>query len=742
MTDERMMIETSFFRDIYDNQPKKKALSLEDTKKIFEGEMSLHDTDNKPLEHFNFGSFFKKRSNEDVQHMKGIVFDIDEDDDIFHREKLSTYFSSKNVINFTYWTQSHKKDSPCWRLVIPWSHAVHQGGYYEHMGQYLIQTIESLEMPFHKMIDPCWKVKAQMYRLPLCKTDSSWGESMFLMNPFAQEPIPGVKLPKYEKENYQKTSRSKLLKNIPSQEEASHALSYFDPDCSYEEWIKIGMALQHGYGNAGFALWDKWSQRGARYPKKQEMSTEAHWKSFDPHGAVTISSLFFHAKQKGYEEGKRLRYDAHQDPIAEIEKEEEHNSDLGSDIDAILRLLHTWGKTNIYDPPGFMGEMYREFDNMLPQDQPEYALGVSITLMSLLKGRLVKDKRMQCNLYTLLVGDSFTGKSYASSLIGIYLESIECSSLLIPSIGSIQGFAKLMLKRGGRLLLSLDEGTMLLQGKNAPNVQSWELKTFSSFLTLFAESQWFKTPETKSEEAIEVPNPFLSIIQLAPFTYYQNLLKEDFDSGYMRRLLIFEGERFVTERHDYPINFSKDLIQKGKLLMDIQYGNTFFDSTAEEMFKDFSKALDNIAKVFSEPTFVSVILGTKVLAKKVALACCEVDFDRAMFFVTGKVASWAISVAAHNLKKHHKVITNYCHENKQAALFHKLWKVITKLHHSKKKLTSSNLLKYCHGLRKGDRDGILSSMEEEGLIAKNPVNPHGFVLELTERGKRVVGKSL
>ncbi len=75
-------------------------------------------------------------------------------------------------------------------------------------------------------------------------------------------------------------------------QDAADALGRLDPDCEYNIWTECGMALQAGFGEAGFQVWDDWSRRGSKYSER-EMS--AKWKSFTS-GAIGIATLFHHAK--------------------------------------------------------------------------------------------------------------------------------------------------------------------------------------------------------------------------------------------------------------------------------------------------------------------------------------------------------------------------------------------------------------------------------------------------------------
>ena len=73
------------------------------------------------------------------------------------------------------------------------------------------------------------------------------------------------------------------------------ALDCIEPDCPYNDWIAIGMALA-GMGEAWFTVWDNWSAGGAKY-KPQQMSQK--WKSFrgKPASPRTILGI---AKRYGF----------------------------------------------------------------------------------------------------------------------------------------------------------------------------------------------------------------------------------------------------------------------------------------------------------------------------------------------------------------------------------------------------------------------------------------------------------
>ena len=63
-----------------------------------------------------------------------------------------------------------------------------------------------------------------------------------------------------------------------NQENVIELLSYFDSSCSYEKWIKTGMAIHHALAGGGLELWDSWSATGDDYAGFDQI--QRHWHSF------------------------------------------------------------------------------------------------------------------------------------------------------------------------------------------------------------------------------------------------------------------------------------------------------------------------------------------------------------------------------------------------------------------------------------------------------------------------------
>lgn len=79
------------------------------------------------------------------------------------------------------------------------------------------------------------------------------------------------------------------------------ALVFLNPDCSYNEWLHIGMALHDHDPEGGLTRWEEWSARGKKHKPAE---TAEKWKSFGhlSTGArkITIRTLFAFARKYGW----------------------------------------------------------------------------------------------------------------------------------------------------------------------------------------------------------------------------------------------------------------------------------------------------------------------------------------------------------------------------------------------------------------------------------------------------------
>lgn len=71
-------------------------------------------------------------------------------------------------------------------------------------------------------------------------------------------------------------------------------LNAIPPDCNYNDWLQVGMALKHE--GADVSVWDNWSRSGSKYKQGE---CERKWRTFRSEG-VTGGTLYYIAESYGY----------------------------------------------------------------------------------------------------------------------------------------------------------------------------------------------------------------------------------------------------------------------------------------------------------------------------------------------------------------------------------------------------------------------------------------------------------
>lgn len=76
------------------------------------------------------------------------------------------------------------------------------------------------------------------------------------------------------------------------------ALLFISPDCGYDEWIQVGMAIHAALGDGALGVWDYWSAKSAKYAGTKAIET--HWKSFKPGGGISAATIYKFAHDAGW----------------------------------------------------------------------------------------------------------------------------------------------------------------------------------------------------------------------------------------------------------------------------------------------------------------------------------------------------------------------------------------------------------------------------------------------------------
>ncbi|MGF6610640.1 putative DNA primase/helicase [Paraburkholderia sp. WSM4175] len=108
---------------------------------------------------------------------------------------------------------------------------------------------------------------------------------------------------------------------VDEQQRIEAALAAIPPDIEREQWWRIGAALKHELGDAGFDVFEAWSRGAQSYVAADTRDT---WRSLNASGGITIGTLFQMAREHGFD--TRTHTAASPDPAEQerrrVEREE------------------------------------------------------------------------------------------------------------------------------------------------------------------------------------------------------------------------------------------------------------------------------------------------------------------------------------------------------------------------------------------------------------------------------------
>lgn len=222
-------------------------------------------------------------------------------------------------------------------------------------------------------------------------------------------------------------------------------LQCITPDCDYEQWYRVGMAIHEATQGGGYLLWDEWSANGKKYEGANE--TDKKWQSFGKSGnPVGLGTLIHYAREGGYV-----------DSSVEFTPTVQFETDGQDDVIDLLR------------PPGFIGELTQWVNDQCLYPRESLAVAAALVAVSNLGGMRYRDELdgMTPNMMAFCVAGSGTGKEAIGKAFSEIMKSAGLSPALYGAFKSEQELYRNLL-RHQPAYYSVDElGIQLSKIKNA-----------------------------------------------------------------------------------------------------------------------------------------------------------------------------------------------------------------------------------------------------------------------------------
>lgn len=200
--------------------------------------------------------------------------------------------------------------------------------------------------------------------------------------------------------------------------ELRDALSTQSAD-DYHQWVNYGNALCE-LGQAGFTLWDEWSQKSSKYDAGAAFRK---WKTFKS-GVYQLESIFFNAQNDGWVNPASLEAQ----PVPEVKPVSLETVVVAAPLvvpdapDSVLKI------------PGTLGKIAEWIDASSSKSQPKFSIQAALAFgCTVLGRRIVSSNRNWSSLYFLCIGKSGSGKEHGKWAIEKLLSECGLSDLIGPN---------------------------------------------------------------------------------------------------------------------------------------------------------------------------------------------------------------------------------------------------------------------------------------------------------------------
>lgn len=310
-------------------------------------------------------------------------------------------------------------------------------------------------------------------------------------------------------------------------------LAALDPDMSYEDWVRVGMALRHD--GHDLSLWDQWSQGGEKY---RAGDCARRWEGFRDFGDVNIGTL----RHMAWDAGWRPEVDTSPNPAQGLIDRVRADYYGTEDLTIASATLPEF-PIRAMEIPGLIGDTVRWIVKSSMKPQPELALMNTLAALGAVIGRdYASPWDTRTNVYMVGIGPTGCGKDTSRKRIKELMVKAGLHDRLAPD--SVRSGAGLLrgIQDNPSCVMHLDEFGMLMKAINDERAQGY-MREISKILTeLYSSSNSTYHGGTYSDKKVEplvIDRPNLCIYGTTTSeTYSTALTRASIASGEWNRFIV------------------------------------------------------------------------------------------------------------------------------------------------------------------------------------------------------------
>lgn len=458
------------------------------------------------------------------------------------------------------------------------------------------------------------------------------------------------------------------------------------PSDDYRQWVNFGNALVE-LGQAGFELWDEWSQKSDKYDPQ---GTTRKWRSFKP-GAIQIESIFFAAQALGWV--NPMSIPSLPQPVA------------APIFPSPVAAAPSPAPVTLA-PPGILGAVVDWVNATSRKPQPQFAIQTAIAFAATVLGRrFVTEQRNWPSLYLLNIGKSASGKEHAKWAVETLLEACDLQQLIGPaSYTSSAGVLSALHDQPSHITVIDEFGKELEQASVKGNARAQS--TMKSLIEVWGRCdgtmrpQGYSTFGMSASDAAKVKersvrNPALTLLAMTtPDSFFDTIGSAAARDGFLNRFLIVESDigrqaSSMAARVPVPpgiVDWVQAMHAASNGLVNPSTSPSLSPVPVEvamsrealELFANFDA--ECIAKMDEqdENGMAEMFGRTNETAMRLALVGALCDSQQAPFTVQGPHAAWAIQYVRHHAERTVQRLVTSVHDSEFEAAKQQVMQLLRK----------------------------------------------------------------
>ena len=527
-----------------------------------------------------------------------------------------------------------------------------------------------------------------------------------------------------------KASQDGLVGTFAAVEDALRYVQ--NPDLSWDDWNRIGMAIYCATEAKGFTIFDQWSQSSGKY---NQIETRQRWDHYSksPPTKIGAGTLYFLAQQSGWVPPPHIDLNPMKTPKVDL-------TGLDKMVKKVTRSTRENFPQEWFQSPSLVGRVTRWINSTAQQPQPTFALMNTLCMFGALFGRRYAMARLntRCNLFSIAVAKPGAGKDHSRQRIKELMAKCGLEQLICGDRFS-SGVAILRTLHDYPSRIShLDEMGLYLQTLTSKNAASHQRDIIKTLLEVYSSSSGVyhgqEYADSKDRQRLDINQPNFNFFgTTTPRTLIPALNHDMVDNGTLSRILL------VPPFDDYPDAQIPEVTEVPQdVIEDIQHSAQIIPSGIgnmtniqgipnsavvpivveweEEAFAEYSKMREwqiNQARkddaLWVRYTEITVKIGMiEAIARDPVSPILTLD----IFKMANDLTRWSFNYTS-------DLIVKEISENEIEASHKKVLNIIRKSGDAG--MSTTQITKVCQGMKARDRNEILQTLVESGDLLEEVV---------------------